>query len=107
MITTNGYSKDQGLLPDAVVLTLPVKFFQDRGWSYAEFEKYFERFMSNENNVWNFRLTNLPKQGVAWVYLIFEGHIQYRLNLVQYERNVSKVFYDAPDGKPRSFPKAN
>jgi hypothetical protein len=63
--------------------------------------------MSKEDSIWNFRLTNLPTQEVAWVYLVFDGFIRFRVNLVMYERNVSKYFYDGPDGKERAFPKAN
>jgi hypothetical protein len=75
--------------------------------SYAEFEKMFVRYMRRDDAIWNFRLTNLPLHDVAYVYLIFEGFIQYRGNLVQYERNVAKEFYDAPDCKVRSFPPSN
>lgn len=107
MITARGYSKDPSIMPDGIVLTLPVAFFKDRGMSYSEFEKLFERYMRREDAIWNFRLTNLPKHDVAYVYLIFDGFLQYRANLVQYERNVAKKFYDSPDGRVRSFPPSN
>ena len=107
MITANGYSKDPSIMPEGICLTLPKQFFDDRGWSPAEFEKYFERFMQNEDHLWNFRLTNLPTVDVAWVYLIFENFLQFRVNVVMYERNVAKTFNDSPDGKPRVFPPSN
>src|SRR5690348_8459310 len=107
MRTRNGYSKDQSIQPEGVMLTLPKKFFEERGMSTGEFEKLFLRFMADEDSVWNFRLTNLPKQDVAWIYLVFDGFIQYRANLVMYERNKSKSFKDSPDGKVREFPNAN
>lgn len=107
MITPNGYSKDPGIMPEGIALTLPVAFFQDRGMSYAEFEKMFLEYMQEEDAIWNFRLTNLPLHDVVYVYLVFDGFLQYRGNLVQYERNVAKDFYDAPDGKVRSFPPSN
>lgn len=93
--------------PEAILLTLPVAFFNDRGMSYAEFEKYFDEVMADPDSLWNFKLTNLPTMDVAWAYLVFDGFVQYRLNLVQYERNVSKVFEDAPDGNPRVFDVCN
>lgn len=107
MITRNGYSKDPGIMPEGIALTLPVAFFQDRGMSYAQFEKMFLEYMQQDDAIWNFRLTNLPLHDVLYVYLIFDGFLQYRGNLVQYERNVAKDFYDAPDGIVRSFPPCN
>jgi hypothetical protein len=93
--------------PDAIILTLPVVFFNDRGMTTEQFKKVFERQMAGDDSLWNFRLTNLPTMDVAHVYLVFDGHVQYRANLVQYERNKTKRFSDAPDGKRRDFPNAN
>lgn len=107
MITPNGYSKDPFIRPEGIMLTLPVQFFEDRKTDIPSFIKMFERYMAREDSLWNFRLTNLPTQDIAWVYLVFDKKVQYRLNFVQYERNVSKVFNDAPDRKVRRFPNAN
>jgi hypothetical protein len=107
MITPKGYSKDPSLRPDAIVLTFPVAFFEDRQMTTEQFRPLFERCMAQEDAIWNFKLTNLPLQDVLYVYLIFDGHIQYRANLVQYERNKSKRFKDAPDGKERIFLSTN
>lgn len=107
MITPNGYSKDPNIVPEGIALTLPVAFFDDRDTDIPRFIKMFERFMSKDNSIWNFRLTNLPTQEIAWVYLIFDRKIQFRVNFVMYERGVSKEFYDAPDHKVRQFPNAN
>lgn len=102
------YSKDPGIMPEGIMLTLPVAFFEDRGWSnYEAFSTMFHRFMAHEDHIWNFRLTNLPIHDVAWVYLVYDRHVQFRVNFVQYERNTSKVFYDGPDKKVRRFPNAN
>lgn len=107
MITPTGYSKDPSIKPEGIVLTLPVAFFEDRRTGIEDFKKMFVRYMERDDALWNFRLTNLPKHEVAWVYLLFDKQIQFRLNFVQYERNVSKSFKDAPDGKMRDFPNAN
>lgn len=93
--------------PEAILLTLPVSFFKDRGMSCAEFQPYFERLMRHEDSLWNFKLTNLPTLDVTWAYLVFDGFVQYRLILVQYERNVKKVFKDSPDGGARVFDACN
>lgn len=107
MITSNGYSKDPSIMPEGIMLTLPVAFFDDRGTEIGPFIKMFERYMSREESLWNFRLTNLPKHDIAWVYMVFDKKVQFRLNFVQYERNISKTFHDAPDGKVRTFPNCN
>lgn len=107
MITPYGYSKDPGLVPEGIMLTLPVQFFQDRGTDVKTFTEMFERFMRRDDALWNFRLTNLPTRDIAWVYLVWDKQVQFRLNFVQYERNTSKYFNDSPDGKIRSFPSAN
>lgn len=72
-----------------------------------QFKPLFERAMRPEDSVWNFRLTNLPTIDVAYVYLVFDGLVQYRANLVMYQRGAEKEFYDSPDGKARRFPKSN
>lgn len=93
--------------PEAIILTMPVAFFQDRNMDQESFGKYFQECMSDPDMLWNYKKKQLPTQEVAWVYLIWSGKVQFRLNFVQYERNVSKVFTDAWDGKPRTFPKMN
>lgn len=108
------YSKDPSLVPEGIAVTLPKQFFDDREWgSYDAFTKMFEEYMNDPNqkeenpNLWNFRLTNLPTHDVAWVYIIYDGKFQFRTNLVQIERNVSKEWDDGPNGEVYSFPNAN
>jgi hypothetical protein len=93
--------------PEAIILTMPVAWFRDRNMSYADFCKDFEATMAEEDNYWNFLKSNLPTQDVAYVYLVFDGFVQYRANFVCYERNVAKAFDDAPDGIVREFPPSN
>src|SRR6185295_1498243 len=107
MITERGYSKDPSIIPEGIMLTLPVQFFEDRQWDYDGFIKMFQKYMEADDSIWNFRLTNLPKQDIAWVYLVFDKKVQFRLNCVQFERNVSKSFKDGPNKKVRNFPNAN
>lgn len=107
MITVNGYSKDPSIIPEGIMLTLPVMFFQDRGTDIESFKELFERYMQKEDSIWNFRLTNLPLHNIAFIYLVFDKKVQYRANFVMYERNKSKQFYDSPDGKVRKFPPSN
>lgn len=108
MIIPGGYSKDPNIKPEAIVLTLPVQFFENRRAGIEQFKKMFVRYMAREDALWNFRLTNLPTiEDIAWVYLIFDKRLQFQCNFVQYERCVSKSFKDAPDGQVRHFPESN
>jgi hypothetical protein len=107
MITADGYSKDQNIIPDGIMLTLPTIFFEDRGMTCSQFKKLFERFMKDEDSIWNFKLTNLPKHDIVYVYIVFDKQVQYRCNFVMYERNKSKTFKDSVDGKIRKFSNQN
>lgn len=89
------------------MLTLPVQFFEDREMNIDQFKKVFERHMAGEESWWNFKLTNLPTVDVAYVYLVFDKQVQYRCNLMQYERNVSKQFKDSHDRRVRNFDNCN
>lgn len=107
IIAPGKYSKDPSHIPEAIVLTMPKAFFEDRKMTTKEFKAMFERYMRRDDAIWNFRLTNLPTKDIAWVYLVFDGLIQYECNFVQYERNKAKEFDDAPDGKVRKFAETN
>lgn len=107
MITPNGYSKDPYIIPDGIMLTLPTMFFEDRKMTIEQFKEVFERQMSMDDSYWNFKLTNLPLHDVAYVYLVFDKQVQYRCNLMCYERNKTKSFKDSPDQVVRNFPNQN
>lgn len=107
MITSKGYSKDPTIPPDGIALTLPKQWFIEREMTPEQFKPYFERLMRNENTLWHFRSTNLPTKDVAFVYFVFDGSIQFRLNLVMYERGTEKTFSDSPSKKVFHFPPSN
>src|SRR5882672_2624482 len=93
--------------PDAIILTMPVAFFLDRGMTQDQFTDLFERYMRREDALWNFRKKLLPLEEVAWVYLVWNGKVQFRLNFVCCEKDVAKTFTDSWDGRAREFPKSN
>lgn len=86
---------------------MPVAFFKDRNMAQDAFGKNFERYMRHPDALWNFKKTQLPTSEVAWVYLVWSGLVQFRMNFVMYERNVTKTFTDSWDGKARTFPAQN
>lgn len=92
---------------EAIILTMPVAFFNDRKMTYDEFRPVFEEALRDEDGIWNFLKSNLPTQDVAFVYIVFDGKVQYRTNLVCYQRNIAMSFDDAPDGIVREFPPSN
>lgn len=107
MITQKGYSKDPNIIPEGIALTMPIAFFEDRKMTYDEFRIEFETTLAQENGEWYFVKKNLPKFDVLFVYIIFDKKIQYRTNLVCFERNSTKSFADAPDQQIRTFEKKN
>lgn len=93
--------------PIAIILTMPKAFFADRQMSYEDFEKEFEECLNDPQGYWNFVKHTLPLYDVPYVYLVYDGKVQYKTNCVGYERNKTKSFVDAPDKKVRRFENKN
>ncbi|MGI8601063.1 MAG: hypothetical protein ACR2KB_17555 [Chitinophagaceae bacterium] len=93
--------------PIGILLTMPKAFFEDRKMTEEQFKEVFERFMQMEDGIWNFRKKTLPTQDVIYCYMVFGGKVQFKVNIVGYERDVAKTFHDAADAKPRHFQKSN
>jgi len=47
IIGPSKYSKDPLLVPEGIAVTLPKEFFEDRGWDYESFTRYFEQYMND------------------------------------------------------------
>lgn len=93
--------------PIAIIITMPKAFFEDRKMTEDEFMQEFETCLSYEDGYWNFLKKNLPIHVVPYCYIVFGGKVQYKVNVVDYERNTAKTFIDAPDGKQRVFKESN
>lgn len=93
--------------PIAIILTLPVAFFTDRNMTVDEFIPLFRRHMQQDDALWYFKKKSLPVHEVAWVYIVFGGHVQFKTNLVGYERNRTYTFRDAKDQRNRTFENCN
>ncbi len=91
--------------PIGIILTVPKRFFEETGYTYAAFEKDFMNVMDREDGIWNFLKKQLPTRDFLYVYLVFDGFVQLRCNLLDMQRNESKRFGD--NGKIRSFAKKN
>lgn len=93
--------------PIGILLTMPKVFFEETGHTSETLCRDFEAALNEEEDTWNFCKKNLPTKDFLYVYLVWEGKIQYRANLVGLERNISKSFIDTPDGQTRHFPGKN
>jgi hypothetical protein len=93
--------------PVAIMLTLPKAFFDDREMSVEEFLPLFERHMQQDESLWYFKKKNLPVHDVAFCYIVFGGKVQFKTNVVMYERNKTYTFRDAKDKRNRTFENCN
>ena len=86
-----------------LILTMPVAFFEDRKMTPEQFTELFERFMNEPDHFWNFKKKHLPIHEPEWVYLVWSGKVQFRMDFDRYERNTTKEFADSWDGRARIF----
>lgn len=79
--------------PEGILITMPVRFFSD----YPGGEPQFRAIMDKLNKVdipWGQTISSIPKHEVLYCYLVFGGKVQYRLNIMSYEKGTSKEFND-------------
>lgn len=76
MITKDGYSKDKGLRPEAIVVTFGVDMMNEQGGAHL-FLKRFLLWMEchEEGDYWMHKCTNLPTVDVDVVYLSVLGRL--------------------------------
>lgn len=98
--------------PIGIILTMPVKFFEETGHNSETLGEQLEAYLNDpredDNGLWYFMKKSLPTQDFLYVYLLWDGKIQYRTNLVLKERNKTYSFYDyyqkeGDQGEPRTF----
>ena len=83
MITETGYSKNTSLIPSGIAITF-TKEFIDRNYrgGIDGFCKKFENCMKRDDFIFSWKLQNLPKHDIAWVYIIIECKLIYRCNFI-------------------------
>lgn len=70
MITETGYSKDPMLMPEGIVVTFGRDMMDEQGGP-IEFLRNFEWVMSNEEDYWMHKMSNLPTfRDFTHVYII-------------------------------------
>lgn len=80
--------------PEGIIITMPEKFFAEYPGGEAQFRHIMEAMNHHDTIVWGNTIANIPQHEVLYCYLCFKGFVQYRLNILDYERNVSKQFSD-------------
>lgn len=85
MITRNGYSKDNSIVPTGIVITWPKTMLQEGG-GLESFQRLFEREMKHPDGLWLQKCKNEPKRDIAHVYVIIDGFVKYRVQYAGHER---------------------
>lgn len=91
MITSDGYSKDPSIQPDAIVITWSKEMIQEGYGSLRSFIKHFKECMSDPDNWWLQKCKNKPKHDVLYVYIIFDGRVRYRAHFAGYEKGATTI----------------
>jgi hypothetical protein len=77
MITRNGYSKDNSIIPEGIVITWSLDLANSKG-GLEVFCKQFEDNMQTEDSLWLNKCENPPKHDILYVYIIVAGELKYR-----------------------------
>lgn len=92
---------------DAIVLTLGQDFLNNKyPGGRPAIIKALERTNDSDDNLWmQFCGSGVPARQVEFCYLVWDGKVQYRLNVLEYKSNQSGKFADG--GVVRSFKNRN
>lgn len=90
--------------PDAIIVTLPKRFFEEQ--DHATYLKEIERLNVDEEMIWYRVMKNLPKHDVIYVYTIIDNKIHHRTQFAGLIRDTTLRF-TRPNGGLRTFENAN
>ncbi|MBC8053775.1 MAG: hypothetical protein H7Y13_11990 [Sphingobacteriaceae bacterium] len=91
-------------LPEAIIVTLPARFFQE--YDHGKYLAEIKEMNVNEEMVWYRVMKNLPIYDVIWVYTIIDNKIHHRSQFAGLLRNTTLTF-SRPEGGSRTFENAN
>jgi len=70
--------------PEGIIKTMPMKFFEDFG-GLERFDRAFMDYCnSSDRAFWYFNLSSKPKYEVLYFYILFDGAVRYRANILDY-----------------------
>ena len=81
MITLNGYTKEETLPPEGIVVTFGTQMMLEKG-GILNFLKYFEKSMTDPGSCWLHKSRGKPQKKfekrLLYIYVIVCGQIKYR-----------------------------
>ncbi len=89
--------------PIGIVITLPARFFEEN--PVERYENIISRIDSGHGH-WERVMKNLPVHDILYVYTVYHGKVQHRMNLVDMWRDKTKRFIKT-DGTWRTFEHCN
>jgi hypothetical protein len=103
MITATGYSKDNSIIPEGVVITFGKEMMNKNGGQKAMM-KYFLQVMADENGYWMHKMLLWPKIEVADVYIITLNRLWGRVKFGWFEKGATFA-YNPNDKKEIAWPR--
>jgi hypothetical protein len=85
-----GYSKGQQIT--GIIKTMPMKFFKEYGLRRFMNDYYYYPNISSDH-CWSFALSGRPKFDILYLYLLVNGRIRFRSNIIQFEGPGQKVLW--------------
>lgn len=89
---------------DAIIVTFGKKIFDGNGGK-EKFIEFFESWAQRENCEWYHKCKNRPHQDIAWVYVIVENFIMYRMFYGGYKSVGEKILTWEDGVKEISWPR--
>ncbi len=88
MITDTGYSKDQSIMPEGIVVTFGQQMINEQG-GLKTFLETFQATMSDYDNggYWMHTMSNFPKLEADHIYIIVANRLYGRVFCGGYNRN--------------------
>jgi hypothetical protein len=99
MITATGFSKDQSIMPEGIVITFGREMMESNGGQMT-IMKHFLNVMASEENYWMHKITNRPKIEFTDVYIITLNRLWGRAKFGWYENHATFAY--RPDGSDKA-----
>lgn len=85
---------ENGGKPAGIAITMPAKFFEEGVYTTETFDRMMAIGNERGDFIWGQTISAIPQLEVEYVYLVFGGRVQYRLSILNYEKNATKQFDD-------------
>lgn len=88
MITEKGYSKDQSIMPEGIVVTFAKQMISEQG-GLRTFLKAFQETMAGHEagNYWMHTISNFPKTDIDHIYIVVANRLYGRVYCGGFRRN--------------------